>query len=80
MNEVIAGTGIYYINDVKRNNSLGQEKVMEAMFSNLAKSMAKLMIKRKDELPKEDLVFLVSCQIGKLADYDEYYDILKKEK
>ena len=70
LDSTIISHGIYYIEDVGKNNDTGQRNIIDATFKNIGKTISKEVIKIKDDLPKEDLVFMVSCRIGKLSEIE----------
>lgn len=70
LDEYITSTGILYVEDRQYDD------VINITFKNAVKSIAKIVIKNKKELPNENCLFILTCKIYKLKEYMEAH---KKE-
>ena len=60
--------------------SFRQKEVVPATFANMARSIAKIITRRKKELPNEDCLFILSCKVYKFKEYVEAHpDTFEKE-
>lgn len=61
--------------------SIRQKQVITVSFGHMSQSIAKVITKRKKELPNENCVFILTCKIYKLDEYKKAYPkVFKKEE